>query len=203
MIARADGVPTHSLKRAIRWQIARTLLALGVPLRLKTEDRKVLEGTIFPYFAGNASFRKVLFVGCDWYTKQYERMFAGAEYATLEIDPQRVIFATKRHVVASVVDVAKHFAPGELDVIFCNGVLGWGLDDPAEAETAMNGCFTTLRPGGILVVSWDDLDGHRFPIGDLRALERFEAWTFPPLECSTYLVANEYRHTFVFLRKPG
>ena len=192
-----------SLRRTVRWQIARTLLALGVPLRLKTADRKILEGTIFPYFAGNAAFRKVLFVGCDWYTKQYERMFADAAYITLEIDPQRVIFGAKRHIVASVTDIATHFAPGELDVIFCNGVLGWGLDELADAERAIAGCHTALRPGGILIVSWDDLDGHRFPIGELTALGRFEPWTFPPLQCSSYLVANEYRHTFEFRRKPA
>jgi SAM-dependent methyltransferase len=189
--------------RWFRARVGRLLLRAGFDLRLKTEDRAILERKIFPYFVNDGSFRKVLFVGCDWYTRGYSRIFAGSQYITLEVDPDRVFFGAKRHVVASVTDIARHFAPGELDVIFCNGVLGWGLNEVADAEVAFSGCYSTLRPGGVLVVSWDDMAGHRFPIGDVASLKRFERWTFPPLDSASFLVANEYRHTFEFLRRPA
>lgn len=193
----------HSAWRWVRSRAGRLLLLLGFDLRIKAADREILEQTIFPYFVGNEAFRKVLFVGCDWYTKNYSRTFAGSEYITLEIEPDRVFFGAKRHIVASVTDIGQHFAPGKLDVIFCNGVLGWGLNDLADAEVAFTGCYTTLRPGGALIVGWDDIPGHRFPIGEIESLKRFERWNFQPLRSSSYFVPNEYCHTFEFFLKPA
>ena len=49
----------------------------------------MFEQQVLPYFIASAEFRRVLFVGCDWYTKNYERLFRGKEYVTVEVDPAR------------------------------------------------------------------------------------------------------------------
>src|ERR1700756_174591 len=48
---------------------------LGLPVPMHTEDRRVLEQVIFPHFLALPGVDRVLFVGCDWYTKHYERAF--------------------------------------------------------------------------------------------------------------------------------
>ena len=41
---------------------------LGLSTPLNTEDRRVIEQTIFPYYHADTSFKTVLFVGCNTYT---------------------------------------------------------------------------------------------------------------------------------------
>ena len=47
----------------------------GVESFLDTEDCRVLKKVILPYFLNDQSIRSVLFVGCDWYTRGYNKFF--------------------------------------------------------------------------------------------------------------------------------
>ncbi|HVK06914.1 MAG TPA: hypothetical protein VM490_25835, partial [Armatimonadaceae bacterium] len=58
----------------------------GLGSGLETEDRRLLEQVILPDLARRAELRRVLFVGCAWYTESYERFFPGREYWTLDLD---------------------------------------------------------------------------------------------------------------------
>src|SRR5215468_7653391 len=59
--------------------------ALHLPTRMETEDRRVLENVIFPYYRALRGLKSVLFVGCDWYTRHYERAyFRGTDYWTID-----------------------------------------------------------------------------------------------------------------------
>ncbi len=42
-----------------------------MPKFLLTDDRRVLETIIFPYFCQRNEFYKILFVGCEWFTVGY------------------------------------------------------------------------------------------------------------------------------------
>src|SRR5882724_8239237 len=55
----------------------------GLNLHLNTDDRRVLEKVILPYFASQSEFLRILFVGCDWYTKPYGKYFKEKEYWTI------------------------------------------------------------------------------------------------------------------------
>src|SRR6185436_5792402 len=89
---------------------------------LRTADRAVLEVTILPYFAQDPRFERILFVGCDWYTKGYSRLFAEKEYWTLEPNRNRAKFGAIRHVEDFSQNVGRHFGTNDLDVIVMNGV---------------------------------------------------------------------------------
>ena len=92
--------------------------------------------------------------------------------------------------------------PDLSQVIFFNGIIGWGLNSREEAEKAFDVCHRCLRPGGHLLIGWNDLPEHRpFRLQEIEALSKFERWTFPPLDTSEHLVANEWRHVFSFFRK--
>jgi SAM-dependent methyltransferase len=193
-------MPQAKRLQSLRWIVARTLLGAGVPLRLSSPDREVLEREILPYFASRDEFRRVLFVGCDWYTRRYERLFAGKEYITIEVDAARRPFGAKRHIVASLADLGEHVAAGGLDLVLCNGVFGWGLDAPDEASRAFAACAACLRPGGVLMLGWDDVAEHRpFDPLTLSALSALHGWQFPPFESSRRTVGT---HVYDFFAKP-
>lgn len=177
------------------------LLACGVDFYIRTDDRRVLETIILPFFAQGSEWRRILFVGCAWYTRGYRRLFAGNDYRTLEIDPREARYGTAQHIIDSVENIRDHFREGDLDVIICNGVFGWGLNERSAVDKAFQGCFESLRGGGILVLGWNDLpDRTPFPLETCPALQSFTPFVFPPLGSTRFLTGSG-RHTYDFYLK--
>ena len=171
---------------------------------LHTDDRRVLVSIIFPYFLERSEFAKILFVGCDWYTRGYNAIFKDKEYWTLDIAPEQRPFGAENHITDSLENIAWSFREGELDAIICNGVFGWGLNARYQVERAFQGCFQCLRAGGILVLGWNDNPERRpFPPDDCQSLKLFDHHVFPPLSTWQYLTANPNRHIYNFYIKPG
>ncbi len=175
---------------------------LGIELSLPTEDRRVLEKVVLPYLGEACS--RVLFVGCDWYTSHYEKLFAGKEYWTLEKEPRRRKYGAARHVTDVLANLAAHFPPGHFDAIVVNGVLGWGLDGRAEAEASLEACRLALREGGVLVLGWNDVPEKR-PLApeESQSLARLRPFVFPPLGSARHATATVNRHTFSFYSRPA
>jgi SAM-dependent methyltransferase len=171
---------------------------------LPVEDRRVLETRILPYFAERPEYGRVLFVGCDWYTKPYATLFASREYWTLEPDPRRRRFGGARHVMDGLQNLAAHFEAGYFDLILCNGVVGWGLNEAAAVEAAFGACVTRLREGGVLVLGWNDVPERRpFPLEESTALRCLSPFVLPPLGVSRHETATRGRHVYAFFRKPA
>jgi SAM-dependent methyltransferase len=193
--------PRRAMQKT-RWFVAWVLLKLGCRLRIRSKDRQFLEEQVLPYFVEHTEFQRILFVGCDWYTYDYRRVFRCKEYITLEIDPARAPFGARRHIVDSMSNIARHFKPRELDVILCNGVFGWGLNDREQVAQAFAGCYDSLRSGGVFVFGWDDVPVRRpFPPDELSELQRFSPWHFPPLGASRYRSEPD-QHVYDFFCKP-
>lgn len=177
--------------------------ALGLPVQVDTEDRRLLEGIILPTCAARDDCRRVLFVGCAAYTRGYERLFPGCEYTTIDPAPARRRHGAMRHVVAGLQDLDRHVPAGTLDVIVCNGVFGWGLDARADCEAAFAACFRALRAGGLLVLGWNDIPARRpFPPESLAALQAFERCDVPGLDAPRVATRTRNRHTFDAYRRP-
>jgi SAM-dependent methyltransferase len=175
---------------------------LGWDLTLDTDDRRVLDGVILPYFAAAPEFAKVLFVGCDWYTRRYNRIFADREYWTIDKDPGRRKYGADRHVTDLLQHLGRHFPGAYFDLVLCNGVLGWGLDDRDEAEEAFAACWGSLREGGVFVLGWNDVPRRRpFAPEESASLSRFKPYLFPPFRSSRYTTRSTNRHIFDFFLK--
>jgi hypothetical protein len=189
------------LLRALLYRGLRGIFGLDVSL--PTEDRRLLEQTVLPYFASDPAFGRVLFVGCDWYTSHYQKLFAGREYWTLEKDPGRRRHGAPRHVTDALANLLAHFEERHFDLIVVNGVLGWGLDDPGEAERSLFACAAALREGGVLVLGWNDVAEKRPLVPEESpSLERLRPWPFPPLRAARHQTATANRHTFSFFVRP-
>jgi hypothetical protein len=183
--------------------VAARRMKSGIPTPLRSEDRRILEQFILPYFAENGSFYRILFVGCEYYTWHYRKIFETKEYWTIEPRTNKAIFGAERHIIGYMGQVDTYFEKGSLDAIICNGVLGWGLNNPEETEDSFEKCFSCLREGGILVLGWNDLKGLLFPRPpSIRSLQQFRPFVFPPLGTSEYQT-NTYGHTYNFYIKPA
>jgi SAM-dependent methyltransferase len=176
---------------------------MGLPVPLETEDRRILEQVVFPYFLSLPRTHRVLFIGCDWYTKHYQRaFFSDRDYWTLDVSPKARKFGGTQHILDGVEQLEKHFTEGSVDLIFCNGVYGFGLDGLEECERAIDACRATLRDGGYFVFGWDDIPARTpVPLDAIKALRRFERFPVQPLGSWRYCTETPYRHTYDFYRK--
>lgn len=177
--------------------------ALHLPTPLDTEDRRILERVVFKYLLALPNTKKVLFVGCDWYTRHYDQaFFRGCEYWTLDVSPSARRFAGKRHIVAPLEELGRHFPEAWFDLILCNGVYGFGLDAREDCEQAFEQCYSRLREDGVFLLGWNDIPARTpVPLESLKSLRRFRRFVCLELGTWRYLTDTPYRHTFDFYRR--
>ncbi|MEX0829650.1 MAG: class I SAM-dependent methyltransferase [Nitrospirales bacterium] len=176
---------------------------LGIPVRYNSPARTILESTILPYFSPSHEGSKVLFVGCDWYTKHYRTYFKQAEYCTIDPDRTKKRYGAKHHIVGTLERLNDYFPKDYFDVIFCNGVLGYGLNTPIQIQQAFSSCYTCLRPGGTFMLGREE--GPKFLAfsnKEIPSLRPFTPFIFPPFGTSSYSTKPTYNYTFYFFEKP-
>lgn len=183
--------------------LRRSLQALGFGNLLRSNDRRMLEDRVLRALAGKRPALDILSIGVRPYTQGYEALLAGQRYRTLDIDPAAAPYGSSQgHVVASVGDADGHFTPCSFDVVLMNGVFGWGLDRRDEVEAAVLTLHRLLRPGGLLVVGWNDVALRRpFAFSELQALAGFEAHCFEDVATPALALGGIRRHRFEFYKK--
>ncbi|HKT17956.1 MAG TPA: methyltransferase domain-containing protein [Stellaceae bacterium] len=176
---------------------------LGLPTPLRTEDRRVLEQVIFPAYATRDDIHTVLFVGCQWYTRHYEKTYFPRQ-TFWTIDPLRDArrYGASHHVVAPLERLADFFPESTFDLIICNGVYGWGLDSRAQCEAAFAQCHSRLRPGGHFVLGWNDTPALTpMPLESIASLKLFRRADFPEFGTWRFVTQTKLRHVFDFYCK--
>jgi SAM-dependent methyltransferase len=191
--------------RDVRYQV-KTVRLSGLDFRLELPNRRVLEDTVLPGLANEPGVHTVLFVGCRWYTKIYAAIFKRQQYWTIEIDPEQAKFGSQNHhIIDSYLNLSRHVEPGTFDAIVINGVFGWGIDAPAETEVALYETLRALRPGGLVIVGYNNTPENHPSFLDhpSAALALFETVDFAPFGGNLYETPGDPgRHTFVVMRKP-
>jgi SAM-dependent methyltransferase len=198
VIAKLRRKPWSETRRVI-W--GRLRLLVGLPAPMRTPDRRILEDTIIPFYV-TRGVERVLFVGTDWFTKHYDRYFAASDYWTIEIEPSRRKFGAAQHVTDSLERLDQHFQKSYFDLILCNGVYGWGLDERASCERAFEQCFHCLREHGVLVLGWNDVpEHHPVPLETVQSLSRLARLRDSPFGTWRYAAQTPLRHTYDFYTK--
>jgi SAM-dependent methyltransferase len=123
---------------------------------LYSPDRVYLKHSILPRIGRRGG--AALLVGCRRYTAQDPKILKryGALCWTLDIDPAAARWGAQgRHVVAPIEGAASVFRRAMFDTVVLCGVFGFGVDEIAEQEAAIEACAAILKPGGLLVLGWN------------------------------------------------
>ena len=196
----ADREYASHVVRGRVYGFLRRRMHMAVPL--VTEDRRVLERIIFQHYRRDPHIKTVLFVGCESYTAHYWRYFAAQDYWTIDPEPTLRKFGAKQHIVARLEEIGRHFPQGFFNLIICNGVYGWGLDDAADCEAALLQCHACLASGGHLLLGWADVpERDPAPLTQVSSLSRFAPYSFPALGTWQFVTNTPLRHTYNFYQK--
>lgn len=169
---------------------------------LNTPDRVVLEGEIIPHFARTLpQGARVLDIGLDWYTEGYRAMFRRQRYATLDIDESKKRYSGSHHICDSALALSEYFDPATLDLIICNGVMGWGVNDPASNEALVREMVNALKPDGFLVFGFNDVPEHRPDRLPDEISSVLQGWDLPSRGCSEIRTESANEHVFRLYRR--
>jgi SAM-dependent methyltransferase len=191
------------LNREMTYAAAKLAKRFDGALYATTPDRLVLETTILPHFQLCPSTQHIIFVGCDWYTAGYSRLFAHKTFQTIDFDPQRATFGARRHIVGAMQELPAHVSLASQDLVICNGVVGFGLNDATAADAAFAAVFDVLRPGGSLLLGFNDKPPHNpFDLSQVASLARFGPVDLPALGVHEFRVPHELCHVYRLYLKP-
>ncbi len=189
------------LKR-LRIGLHRNLIRLGIDVRKKRADRKLLEQVIFPELLQTADYQRILFVGCAWYTLHYPNLFRDRDFITMEISPDEAQYGSTKHIIDSCESIAQHFEPDSLDVVIFNGVYGCGLNELSAIHGTLSAIHQSLRSNGLFIFGWNDLPAMApYRIEELTGLNAFTPYAFPPIQKTIHESDSKNRHRFHFYRK--
>jgi hypothetical protein len=188
--------------RQITPMLRRVGARLGVEMHLKSLQRTILEQTIFPFYANRHDIKKVLFVGCDYYTSHYWKFFRNKEFWTIEPNREKKVFGSKHHIIDTLENLHHYVQPNYCDLIICNGVFGWGINSKEQCEISFQNCYNCLREDGEFMLGWNDLPEFSFVhLENIERIAKFRRQPHSPFSSWRYHVDSPDRHIFDFYVK--
>lgn len=119
-------------------------------------DRQLMETVFIPALAAEGG--RILWVGVREYTlDDYDLLEAGGgEVWTTDIDPKADRWGRQgRHRTGDVGAADALFADQVFDTVVCNGVLGYGVDEPEHQARTFRTLAALIPPGGRLLLGWN------------------------------------------------
>src|SRR5690606_18384213 len=108
-------------------------------------------------------------------------------------------------VTGSATQLPAYYAADAFDAVIANGLIGFGLNSPNDFEHLLSGSCHILKPGGIFVLGYNNTpDRLNFAVDSAESFKYFQPFT-PDIDGVTgpyHPVDDEFRHTYLFLRKP-
>lgn len=146
--------------RALIWKhVPRVVMTTYADVtKLRAPDRIYLSTTILPRLIARKP-RRLLNLGVHYYTQSFQHALerAGVEVFTADPDDRKTRWGSAgRHAVCTAAGIGAAFPGVDFDVIVLNGVLGYGLDTREEFERTLATFAAAMRPGGLLILGWDD-----------------------------------------------
>jgi len=176
-------------------------------LRINPE-RLFLEHEALPWVRDH--YEQVLFVGTAPYTYHYETLFRDDpdRYTTIDHNPSARVWGSKHHITAPIQEVDRHRPAGCFDCVVLNGVLfyelhelgDYGIVGLEELRKLVGALHRVMRPGGLLLVGWNQRDMSKSP-SELGILDS----CFEPTE-SPWGRRKEFAgdpHVFEFYERSG
>lgn len=127
------------------------------PVISRLPSRTYMQTDLLPAVAA-AGCRKMLFVGSQGYNKPFYDACtrAGIEVWSIDYEAAASEFgAPAGHFIGDIREVDRVAEGHVFDVIFYNGVLGFGINTAQGSRRALEAIGRVAAPGAILLVGWN------------------------------------------------
>ncbi|MFG0233424.1 class I SAM-dependent methyltransferase [Achromobacter sp. 413638] len=179
----------------------------GITFKLEAPNRSFLEREIFDHLnqlaTASPGRKACLFIGMHYYTWHYPRMLK-MDFHSLDLDPAQAIYGPPgRHTIGSATDMSGFYGDESFDVVVANGVIGWGLNEQAGFEQMMAQCHRVLKPGGLLILGYNDTPERApYPV-DIGHAGLFAPVVpaIPGVRHARHPMHDGYAHVFLFGEK--
>ncbi|WLW64082.1 methyltransferase domain-containing protein [Achromobacter aegrifaciens] len=199
----------YALKRAVFRASPALARTLGLDFRLRVPSRMFMEQEVFKYVnqqfqrATTAPAARCLFIGLDKHNWHYDRLL-DLDFYSIDLNPRNAAYGPPgRHVVGSATELSSYYPPNSFDVVFANGLIGFGLDTEEAFNQLMFESHRVLASDGMLVLGYNDKPNRlSFKVEQAAGFEAFK--TFEPgitgMTGARHIVEDGFRHCYVFLR---
>jgi len=209
-------MPIESIasKKRRKWsRLKRTIFSLSpqlaelfqIKFEINSPDRHFLEREVFTYinekFGSNFS---VMFVGMDRYNWHYPRLLRG-RFFSIDLDPKKRRYGHKNHhTTGSVTQLSLFHQRDKFDVVICNGLIGYGVNDLKTFDDMLRECNLTLKKDGLFFVGFNNTP--KFLSFDIEKATNWRQYkTFipniPGVTSHVHTVETSHCHTFLFYKK--
>lgn len=195
--------------RKVRESVLKTGWSLGL---YTPPDRRVLEEALRA-FAARADVRRVLFVGVKAYNRHLKDLFVGPSslggegrtFATIDPVPEFAEFGGSPHFVDVLENLDRHVEAESFELVVMNGVIGFGLNDPANVERALTQVHRALVPGGELFLGINERIPTHVALTGVEAMRLFSPKPFALFGAPRQVIETPFReetHTFELWERP-
>jgi len=126
-------------------------------------DRRYLERVLMPATCPPDG-TTIALIGIHPFTTHYAHFYLGQRVVAFDPDARMTACRGRAAFFAlPMKDVARVLGAGTVALVHCNGVVGWGLDEPSELEASLAAAYEALVPGGLLILGYDTQ--HHNPFG--------------------------------------
>lgn len=196
----------YVLKRAV-FRVSPALAErCGIDFRLNAPSRAFLENEVFGYvnrLTQADGGMKLLFLGLDKHNWHYPRLLS-ADFHSLDIKRANAAYGRPgRHQTGSALQMDERYGEGAFDAVVANGLLGFGVNTEADFRRLMVQCHWVLKPGGLLVLGYNNRpDRVPYPV-TLQGGGMFDEFVpdIAGVQGARHQVDDAYRHIYVFARK--
>lgn len=122
--------------------------------RLTSKQRKFFDRELIPKYAGKR--KKILFIGVEWYNAWIFKKYKSSEWVSIDPESANIPYGAKNHVHGKFPrDFNISIHENSFDVIFCNGVYGWGVNSKKDLELLMRGIHSLINPNGTCIFGYN------------------------------------------------
>ena len=165
--------------------------------------RTYFECRILPYFHHQKRFQNIVLVGIGKFTQHYPEYFNHKRSVySIDMDIEKTHYAhTKSHIVDSVDNIEQYFEKCVVDLVFMNGVYGWGLNEERKLVVSLEKIRSVMKTGGVLVFGWNEVPKYDpLQIRTKNYFSAFEPYYFEGKK-EIILANNPKKHIFRFYKK--